>query len=64
MTLEEGLYLAAAKTNVPITINRLKGALTVFFTEEQITDYDGASNTNGEQFGLFFLKQCLIKEFI
>ncbi|MED4130373.1 glutamate-1-semialdehyde 2,1-aminomutase [Shouchella miscanthi] len=54
MTLEEGLYLAAAKTNVPITINRLKGALTVFFTEEQITDYDGASNTNGEQFGLFF----------
>lgn len=54
MTLEEGLYLAAAKTNVPITINRLKGALTVFFTEEQITDYDGASNTNGEQFSLFF----------
>ncbi|GAF20138.1 LOW QUALITY PROTEIN: glutamate-1-semialdehyde aminotransferase [Bacillus sp. JCM 19046] len=53
-TLEEGLYLAAARANVPITINRLKGALTVFFSDEQIVDYDGASRTNGEQFGLFF----------
>lgn len=52
--LEDGLYLAAAKANVPITINRLKGALTVFFSDEQIVDYDGASRTNGEQFSLFF----------
>ncbi|MFB4213804.1 glutamate-1-semialdehyde 2,1-aminomutase [Shouchella sp. JSM 1781072] len=54
MELEEGLHLAAAKTNVPITINRLKGALTVFFTEDPIFDYEGASNTNGEQFSMFF----------
>ncbi|WP_078395287.1 glutamate-1-semialdehyde 2,1-aminomutase [Shouchella patagoniensis] len=52
--LEEGLYLAAAKANVPITINRLKGALTVFFSDERISDYDGAKRTNGEQFSLFF----------
>lgn len=52
--LEEGLYLAAAKANVPISINRLKGALTVYFTDEPVIDYEGAKRSNGDQFSVFF----------
>ncbi|WP_059105832.1 glutamate-1-semialdehyde 2,1-aminomutase [Shouchella shacheensis] len=52
--LEKGLLEAAEEARVPITVNRLKGALTVFFTKEVISDYDGATRTNGNQFSIFF----------
>jgi len=52
--LEEGIFQAAKKYNIPITINRLKGALTVYFTNEKIENYDQAQNTDGELFGRFF----------
>ncbi|MCC3359321.1 glutamate-1-semialdehyde 2,1-aminomutase [Bacillus sp. REN16] len=52
--LEDGILKHAATYNVPITINRLKGALTVFFTDEKIENYEQAENTNGEMFGRFF----------
>lgn len=52
--LEEGILKAAAEYNVPITINRLKGALTVYFTKEKIMNYKQAENTDGEMFGRFF----------
>ncbi|SDB84013.1 glutamate-1-semialdehyde 2,1-aminomutase [Shouchella lonarensis] len=52
--LEQGLHQAAKEAGVPMTINRLKGALTVFFTDEKIRDYEGASRTNGDQFSVFF----------
>lgn len=52
--LEEGIQKAAEKHQIPITINRLKGALTVYFTSEKIENYDQAENTNGEMFAEFF----------
>ncbi len=52
--LEEGILERADKHGVQITINRLKGALTVYFTNEKITNYEQAENTDGEQFAKFF----------
>ncbi len=52
--LEEGILNAAKKYDVGITINRLKGALTVYFTNEKIENYEQAQNTDGEMFGKFF----------
>ncbi|WP_077211022.1 glutamate-1-semialdehyde 2,1-aminomutase [Bacillus dakarensis] len=52
--LEEGIQNAALKHKIPITINRLKGALTVYFTSEKVVNYEQAENTNGEMFAKFF----------
>ncbi|MGE7022572.1 glutamate-1-semialdehyde 2,1-aminomutase [Solibacillus cecembensis] len=52
--LEEGILAAAEKYNVTITINRLKGALAVYFTNEKVENYEQAENTDGEKFGRFF----------
>lgn len=52
--LEEGILEAASEFGVPITINRLKGALTVYFTDEKISNYEQAENTDGELFGKYF----------
>ncbi|MEH7238565.1 glutamate-1-semialdehyde 2,1-aminomutase [Bacillus sp. JJ1562] len=52
--LEEGILKHAATYNAPITINRLKGALTIFFTNEKVENYEQAENTDGEMFGRFF----------
>ncbi len=52
--LEEGILKHAVAYNVPITLNRLKGALTVFFTNEKVENYEQAEKTDGEMFGRFF----------
>lgn len=52
--LEDGILSAAKEFNVPITINRLKGALTVYFTNEKVENYVQAENTDGETFAKFF----------
>ncbi|KXY49658.1 glutamate-1-semialdehyde-2,1-aminomutase [Bacillus sp. FSL M7-1020] len=52
--LEKGILEQATKHNIDITVNRLKGALTVYFTTNTIEDYDAAKNTDGEMFGKFF----------
>lgn len=52
--LEKGIAEAAALHKIPITINRLKGALTVYFTNEKVINYEQAENTDGELFGKFF----------
>ncbi len=52
--LEEGLLSRAAKHDVPITINRLKGALAVFFTDSEVTNYEEAEKSDSEQFARFF----------
>ncbi|MDF2903043.1 MAG: glutamate-semialdehyde aminotransferase [Bacillus sp. (in: firmicutes)] len=54
--LEEGILNAAKENHIPITINRLKGALTVYFTSEKIENYVQAENTDGEMFAKFFKK--------
>ncbi|WP_082234823.1 glutamate-1-semialdehyde 2,1-aminomutase [Halobacillus massiliensis] len=52
--LEEGILNSAEKHEVAVTVNRLKGALTVYFTDEKVENYEQAENTNGEQFASFF----------
>jgi glutamate-1-semialdehyde 2,1-aminomutase len=52
--LEEGILQHARTYNIPITINRLKGALTIYFTDEKIINYEQAENTDGEMFAKFF----------
>ncbi|WP_018133451.1 glutamate-1-semialdehyde 2,1-aminomutase [Effusibacillus pohliae] len=53
--LEEGLWNAARESGHPITINRMKGALTVYFGRtESVRNYADAQATDGEQFGRFF----------
>ncbi|HET7656869.1 MAG TPA: aminotransferase class III-fold pyridoxal phosphate-dependent enzyme, partial [Bacillales bacterium] len=52
--LENGVREAAAKHGITITINRLKGAMTVYFTNEKVKDYAGAERSDGEKFAKFF----------
>jgi len=52
--LEEGILSAAKKHNVTITVNRLKGALTIYFTDVKVENYEQAENSDGEIFGRFF----------
>ena len=52
--LEKGILEAAEKHGVTITVNRLKGALTVYFTNEKVENYEQAENSDGEMFGRFF----------
>lgn len=52
--LEEGILKHARTYDIPITINRLKGALTIYFTNEKIVNYEQAENTDGEMFAKFF----------
>lgn len=54
--LEKGILEAAKKYNAPITINRLKGALTIYFTNEKVINYEQAEATDGELFAAFFKK--------
>ncbi|WP_323704428.1 glutamate-1-semialdehyde 2,1-aminomutase [Mammaliicoccus sp. Dog046] len=52
--LEEGLLELIEKHNVEATVNRIKGALTLYFTNEKVENYVQAENTDGEKFGKFF----------
>lgn len=52
--LEAGILAAADKHGVTITINRLKGALTIYFTDQKVKNYEQAEATDGEMFGRFF----------
>ncbi|PTX60718.1 glutamate-1-semialdehyde 2,1-aminomutase [Melghirimyces profundicolus] len=53
-TLEKGLLSGAEKAGVPVRINRKGGALTVYFTEHPVTDYEGAQQADGRRFARFF----------
>ncbi|WP_419791361.1 glutamate-1-semialdehyde 2,1-aminomutase [Staphylococcus chromogenes] len=52
--LEEGLQASIDKYQIKATINRVRGALTVYFTNEKVTHYDQADQSDGEQFAKFF----------
>lgn len=52
--LEKGILEAAAEFDVIITVNRLKGALTIYFTDVTVENYEQAEATDGEIFGRFF----------
>ncbi|SDZ26838.1 glutamate-1-semialdehyde 2,1-aminomutase [Thermoactinomyces sp. DSM 45892] len=52
--LEEGIRSSASKYGVQITLNRFGGALTVYFTDQEVFDYDTAQTSDSEKFGEFF----------
>lgn len=52
--LEDGILTAAKKHGVTITLNRLKGALTIYFTDVKVENYEQAESSDGEIFGRFF----------
>ena len=52
--LGDGLEQAAADAGVPVTINRIGSMITVFFTEEPVTDFESASTTDTASFGRWF----------
>lgn len=51
--LESGIRDSAQRHSIPITINRMGGAFTVFFGPQPVWDYDTASAASKERFGLF-----------
>lgn len=52
--LEKGILQSAEKHGITLTINRLGGALTLFFTDVKVENYEQAEQTDGEIFGKFF----------
>lgn len=52
--LENGIREAADKHGVTIQLNRVKGAMAVYFTDEPVHDYDAAQKADGELFASFF----------
>lgn len=52
--LEEGILAHAKASGITITVNRLKGALTVYFTDQKVENYKQAEDTDGKQFASFF----------
>ncbi|WP_416144294.1 glutamate-1-semialdehyde 2,1-aminomutase [Planococcus koreensis] len=52
--LEKGILAAAEEFDVTITINRLKGALTIYFTDQKVENYEQAEASDGEVFARFF----------
>ncbi|WP_027410678.1 glutamate-1-semialdehyde 2,1-aminomutase [Anoxybacillus tepidamans] len=52
--LEEGILTHAKTYGIPIMINRLKGALTLYFTTQKVENYEQAQQTDGDMFAKFF----------
>jgi glutamate-1-semialdehyde 2,1-aminomutase len=52
--LADGLADAARRHGVPLTVNRIGGALSTHFCDHPVADYDDAQNTDGERFARFF----------
>ena len=52
--LEDGLIELINKYSIKATINRLVGALTIYFSDETVTNYTMAEASDGEQFAKFF----------
>ncbi len=52
--LEEGVISSAKKHGITITTNRLGGALTLFFTDVKVENYEQAEATDSHTFAKFF----------
>lgn len=52
--LENGLLKLIKQYNIKANINRLVGALTIYFTNETVDNYKLAESTDGEAFSRFF----------
>lgn len=54
--LSTGIESAFRENNIPITVNRLTGLLTVFFGSHPVTDYSSAQKCDMDMFGKFHRK--------
>jgi glutamate-1-semialdehyde 2,1-aminomutase len=52
--LEDGLRRAAEEAEVPVRINRAGSLLTVFFTNEAVTDFESAKRSDVERYAAYF----------
>ncbi|MHC8515704.1 glutamate-1-semialdehyde 2,1-aminomutase [Sporosarcina sp. ITBMC105] len=52
--LENGILESAKKNGITMTVNRLGGALTLYFTDCKVENYEQAEESDGEIFGKFF----------
>lgn len=52
--LSDSIIRLAKKYGITITLNRVGGAFTVYFTDQEVVDYEGAQASDGEQFAQFF----------
>ncbi|SDW81559.1 glutamate-1-semialdehyde 2,1-aminomutase [Marininema mesophilum] len=52
--LEEGILCHAQNAGVTIQVNRKGGALTVYFSDKPITNYEGAEATDSDAFAQFY----------
>lgn len=53
--LEDAILAKAEKYQIPLTINRLKGAFTIYFgLQEPVKNYQQAESADGEMFARFF----------
>ncbi|GAB4466071.1 MAG: glutamate-1-semialdehyde 2,1-aminomutase [Armatimonadaceae bacterium] len=52
--LAESLRESARTAGVPVTVNQLGSMLTVFFTDQPVTDYTSAKTSDTARFGRFF----------
>ncbi|WP_201713660.1 glutamate-1-semialdehyde 2,1-aminomutase [Rossellomorea arthrocnemi] len=52
--LEEGLKKAAEKYNIPHRINRAGSMIGIFFTNEEVSNYEGAKSSDLEMFADYY----------
>ncbi|SFG13768.1 glutamate-1-semialdehyde 2,1-aminomutase [Sporolactobacillus nakayamae] len=52
--LEDGMHAVNEKYHLPIAINRIGGAMTLYFSDHEITNYEEAKATDSKMFGRFF----------
>ena len=53
-SLAQGLSLAARKSEVPLTVNRVGSILTPFFTDGPVEGWDDVAGTDRDRYGKFF----------
>jgi glutamate-1-semialdehyde 2,1-aminomutase len=52
--LEEGLYAAAKKHDIPLTVNRAGSMIGFFFTNEEVINYEKAKTSNLDYFASYY----------
>jgi glutamate-1-semialdehyde 2,1-aminomutase len=52
--LEQGIRTVARQAGIPIQLNRVRGALALYFSDQPVTDYEGAQAADSERFARFY----------
>jgi len=52
--LERGLIEAASNAGTPVRVNRVGSMLTLFFTNQDVTDFESAKTSDTQRFNRFF----------